>query len=104
VKIKPADLFELQLKDEKIEYQKEVKFHPIRKWRFDYTIESHKLAIEIMGGIWTGGGHVTGMGYEKDCEKLNNGVILGWRVMYITSKMVRDGSGIEYVKQILRND
>lgn len=81
----------------------EYKFHASRKWRFDFAWPTAKIAVEIMGGTWTGGAHVTGVGYENDCEKLNAAVSLGWKVLYLTSKMVRSGEGIVLVKNLLIN-
>lgn len=43
--------------DLKIEVVKEYLFHPTRKWRFDYAIPDHKIALEVEGGVWTGGRH-----------------------------------------------
>lgn len=62
----------------------EHQFHPTRKWRFDYAHASTMIAIEIEGGIWSGGRHTRGEGYAKDCEKYNAAVHLGWRVFRIT--------------------
>lgn len=33
--------------DLKIEVVKEYLFHPTRKWRFDYAIPDHKIALEV---------------------------------------------------------
>ena len=40
-----------------VEVVKEFKFHPTRRWRFDYAIPTHKIALEVEGGVWTGGRH-----------------------------------------------
>jgi len=41
----------------------ELVFHPKRKWRFDYAWEEQKLALEIHGGIHSGGRHTRGRGF-----------------------------------------
>lgn len=66
----------------------EHKFHPSRKWKFDFAHIPSKTAIEVEGGIYTGGRHTRGSGYEKDCEKYNEATRLGWKVFRLTSKMV----------------
>lgn len=66
----------------------EHKFHPSRKWKFDFAHPPTKTAIEIEGGIWTGGRHTRGKGFEGDCEKYNEATLLGWRVFRLTSKTI----------------
>ena len=36
---------------------------PLRKWRFDLAWPAHKLAVEVHGGIYSGGRHVTAKGF-----------------------------------------
>ena len=57
-------------------------FHPERKWRFDYALPELKIAIEIDGGLFTGGRHSGGMGQYKDFQKLNSASELGWLVFH----------------------
>ena len=38
----------------------ELKFHPSRKFRFDYAWPEHRVAVEINGGAWSGGRHTRG--------------------------------------------
>lgn len=56
---------------------REYRFHPVRKWRFDIAFPSVRLAIEIDGR----GKHQTVAGVRNDCEKQNEAVRLGWRIM-----------------------
>jgi very-short-patch-repair endonuclease len=59
----------------------EHRFHPVRRWRFDYAYPFHKIAIEVHGGIWTQGGHTRGSGFMEDRDKMNEAQILGWIVL-----------------------
>lgn len=59
------------------EMVREHRFHPTRKWSFDFAWPSIKLALELDGR----GRHQTVKGVREDCEKLNAAVILGWRVL-----------------------
>jgi len=82
-------------------YLMEHRFHPTRRWRFDFSWPSRMIAAEIEGGTWSGGRHTRGSGYEKDCEKYNEAVRLGWSVLRFTGKMVKDGSGILLIKEMI---
>ena len=66
------------------EWWTEWPFHPERKWRFDYARPDLKIAIEVDGGVFTGGRHSGGVGQVKDMEKCNNACSLGWLVYHIT--------------------
>lgn len=76
----------------------EYRFHPTRRWRFDLAWPDHMLAAEIDGGVWTRGRHTRGVGYQRDCTKLNEAVLLGWRVLRFTPDMIRDGQALKYVE------
>jgi very-short-patch-repair endonuclease len=71
--------------------EKEYRFHPTRRWRFDYAFPLTMLAIEIDGGAFSGGRHTRGAGFVKDMEKLNEAAILGWRVLRFTPDQVKRG-------------
>ena len=85
-----------------IQYRQEVRFHLTRKWRFDFALLplSKKIAIEVEGGVWSGGRHTRGSGYIGDMEKYNEAAILGWTVLRypasnITDKIIKDLIRIE---------
>lgn len=88
--------------------EKEYRFHPERRWRFDRAWPKQKVAVELEGarfgrpitchccgqtvkrklqgsGKWItvreGGRHNTGKGYENDMEKYNAAIELGWVVL-----------------------
>lgn len=68
-----------------IVYEREYRFHPVRRWRFDFAIPEEKIAIEIEGGVWTRGRHTRGAGYTADLEKYNTATVMGWRVLRYSS-------------------
>jgi len=68
----------------------EYRFHPVRKWRFDFALPDKKIAIEIEGGIHTNGRHNRAAGYSADCEKYNAAALAGWRVFRFTAPMIKD--------------
>lgn len=59
----------------------EHRFHPIRKWRFDYAWPTHLVALEIEGGVFVGGRHNRGAGFREDLAKYSEGAALGWRIV-----------------------
>lgn len=65
-------------------YTKEYTFHPTRKWRFDFAIVEHKLAIEYNGIMSDKSRHTTVKGYTGDMEKINEANKLGWTVFQYT--------------------
>lgn len=84
-------------------YTRQWRFHPIRRWRFDFvlghqpaphgngkTIESMKLAIEVEGGQFTGG-HKRGKAADSDTQKFNEATLRGWRVLRFTTSQVMSG-------------
>ena len=81
----------------------EYRFHPVRRWRLDYAWPDERVAVELQGGVWTGGRHVRGGGYRSDCEKLNALQSAGWRVYYVTAGMLDEDpvAIIEMVKASL---
>lgn len=68
--------------------EREVRFAPPRRWRFDMCWKAQRVAVELEGGVWSGGRHVTPAGYEADIEKYNCATVEGWRVLRCTSKML----------------
>ena len=72
----------------------EYRFHPSRRWRFDYAIFPFRVAVEFEGGVYTNGAHTRGKHYTSDCEKYNAATAMGWRVFRYTAEMMRDAAGV----------
>lgn len=92
IKARGEEALAILLLDAKIPFQREYKFHIVRKWRFDFVIGhqplSTKIAIEIEGGVFSQGRHTRGTGFVKDCEKYNMAVLQGWSILrYPTHKV-----------------
>lgn len=80
----------------------EHKFHPVRKWRFDYAWPSEMVAVEIEGGVWSNGRHTRGEGYTDDLVKYNEAALLGWLVLRFTHEQIEDGTYIPYLREALK--
>ena len=59
----------------------EFRFHPTRKWRFDYAWPNRKVALELEGGIWSRGRHTRPLGFLEDMEKYNEAAAMNWLVL-----------------------
>lgn len=81
----------------------EYKFHPTRKWRFDYAIPKSLIACEVEGGVWSGGRHTSGAGYTKDMEKYSEAAILGWCVIRVTPTNLLKSTTFEMIERALNN-
>ena len=99
---KAAETFALHLRADKLPLaRREYVFHPTRQWRFDFAWPGRKLAVEIDGLTRDGGRHQRVRGYENDCEKLNEALLLGWRVLRFTQGQVKRGEAIAVAKKAL---
>jgi hypothetical protein len=66
----------------------EYRFHPDRKWRFDFAWPEQRVYLEVQGGIWISGGHSRGAGMKRDWEKFNAATVLGWRPIFVEPKLL----------------
>lgn len=80
----------------------EYRFHPTRRWRFDWAFPEHLIAVEQEGGAWVQGRHNRGSGFIKDCEKYGEAFALGWTVLRATPAMMRDSTAAQWVERRLR--
>jgi very-short-patch-repair endonuclease len=73
------------------------RFHPTRRWTFDFAWLDLKLYCEVEGGIFIRGGgrHNRGASFEKDCEKYAEAAILGWRGLRVTTGQVKSGVALQ---------
>lgn len=78
----------------------EFRFHPERKWRFDFAWPDAKIAVEIEGGIFIGGGHSRPKWIVKDMEKYNAATLLGWKVFRFQPKEFNNGWVVEWLDQV----
>jgi hypothetical protein len=79
----------------------EVRFAPPRKWRFDWLWKEHSIAIEIQGGLFTGGRHVRGKALLAEYEKINEAQIMGYKVLLVTPEQVNSGEAFALVKRCM---
>ena len=96
-----------QLKAAKIPFQREYRFAPPRRFRFDFVIgddtDLTDLAVEVDGGAWNGG-HRRFEQANSEAEKANLAVLRWWRVLHFTPTMVESGEALQVIQQALSDD
>ena len=81
---------------------KEHRFHPTRKWRFDYAWPEQLLALESQGGTWRrGGGAHSGAGAIRDYEKFSEAAVLGWRVLMVPAYALPKAQTFDLIRRAL---
>lgn len=79
----------------------EYRFHQTRKWRFDFAWPVQKVALEVDGGVWSGGRHGRGSGIVKEHEKFNAAAADGWLIFRCTPQNVADAGLYRLLKRAL---
>ncbi|NWK73769.1 hypothetical protein HYG93_05585 [Acinetobacter sp. SwsAc6] len=91
----------MELQVLKIEFEREFKFHPKRKWRADFHLKGKMILVEVEGGIWSGGRHTRGKGYIGDMEKYNAATMLGYQVIRFSTEQVKSGKAIQQIEKMI---
>ena len=79
----------------------EHRFHPTRRWRFDFAWVEHFVALEVEGGVWIGGRHNRGSGYLRDMEKYNAAACKGWLVIRCTPQTLCTTDTVQAVRDAI---
>ncbi|WP_163833265.1 PDDEXK family nuclease [Spartinivicinus ruber] len=80
---------------------REYRFHPVRRWRFDFAWVDQKIAVEVEGGGWVNGRHNRGKGFASDMEKYHEAMILGWHVYRCNDELITSGRAIKAIQLLL---
>lgn len=74
-----------------------------RRWRADFCWPDLMIIVEVEGGVWKRGRHVRPWGFEKDAEKYNAAIELGYSLYRYTAKTIKNGNAIKQLKRVLRS-
>lgn len=74
-----------------------------KRYRADFAHLPSRSLIEIQGGTFNRGRHVTGSGYERDARKFNLATLCGWKVFLLTSQTAKETFWLEKIALSLRN-
>ena len=85
-------------------WEREYRFHPVRKWRFDFAFVEQKIGIEVEGLAKPGkkSRHTEIAGYREDCRKYNEAIRLGWKLLRFEQSMVASGEALRVIEQVLK--
>lgn len=68
-----------------------------KRYRLDFAHPLSRIGIEIQGGVYNRGRHVTGSGYERDCRKYNLAYTSNWTIFLLTSTMAKDATWLAVI-------
>ncbi|CAB3784479.1 hypothetical protein [Pararobbsia alpina] len=96
------ELFDIHVRAAKLpEPTREFRFAPPRRWRADFAWPDQRVLAEIEGGIFSGGRHTRGIGFEADAIKYNTATLMGFKVFRFTGRMIRSGEALRVIEQAL---
>jgi acetyl esterase/lipase len=83
-----------------------------KRWRADFYLGAfmgsntclecgRPILVEIDGGGFVQGRHGRGVGMEGDAEKQSAAAILGFRVLRVTPRHVKNGKALEWIQAAL---
>lgn len=79
----------------------EHRFHATRKWRLDWAWPERLIALEVEGGVWTGGRHTRPTGFLNDMIKYNEAAALGWRILRCQPKTLCTVATVELLRRAM---
>ena len=74
-----------------------------KRYRADFAHVPSRCLIEIQGGTFSRGRHVTGSGYERDARKFNLATMSGWKVFLLTSQTAKDATWLQMIADYVRS-
>ena len=83
------------------EPEREYRFWPGRRFRFDFAWPDKMIAVEVEGGQWVRGRHQRGAGFAADTEKYNEAAILGWCVLRFPTNAINSGRALATLERAL---
>ena len=75
----------------------QVRFDPVRRWRWDFGWPAERLAVEVDGGLYVCGRHSRPGGQRGDMEKANEAILAGWRVLRVTRDHLASGEALAWI-------
>jgi len=93
---------ELQIKAMRLpEPVREFAAIPGRRFRFDFAWPDRGVLVECQGAVFVKGGHSTGAGITRDCEKAALAAVNGYRLIPVTGAHIKSGFAIDCILKAL---
>ena len=83
-------------------HEREYRFHPTRRWRFDFAWPTKMVACEVEGGLYIRGRHNTAKGMLADMEKYNTAATMGWTVLRVGGDHIKSEEAVEWIAATLK--
>lgn len=80
---------------------REFRYHPARRWRFDFAWPQARVYCECQGGVWIRGRHSRPKGMLNDMEKFSEASALGWRPVLVTGLEIKNGAALDRIERAL---
>lgn len=74
---------------------------PGRRFEFDRVWREQRVCVEVQGATFVKGGHSSGVGIARDCEKACLAAIHGWRYLPVTKHQIESGQAVQWIAQAL---
>lgn len=74
----------------------ELKFDPVRKWRFDFAWPEFMLALEVEGSV-----HRIKGRFKSDIEKYAMAQLAGWTVLRVARAQIKNGQAILWLQEMI---
>ena len=60
------------------------------------------MLVEVDGGLYVNGGHTRGAARERDYERDAEAMLLGFRVLRVSPRQVKNGKAIAWITALLK--
>lgn len=87
--------------------EREFRFHPTRRWRFDWYLPEqgeHGIAFEYDGLMSGHASHASIGGILRDSEKINESLAMGIPVYRVNAKFIQDGRAFSLAERVLTSN
>lgn len=94
------DLLARQLDRAAIPYERQVRLVEGSRLTWDFVVS--RLAVEVQGGLHSGGAHVRAWGVDRDIRKANTAVHARYIPLFVTTEMVEAEEAVPVIVRALR--